>query len=68
MSTEPIRKSINQRRHPPELRERAVRMVRDRIAENGERFGVGFSRWAWFTVDLLWTVTLLVAGLITLFS
>ena len=39
MSTEPIRKSINQGRYPPELRERAVRMVRDRMAENGERFG-----------------------------
>lgn len=39
MSTEPNRKSIKQRRYPPELRERAVRMVRERIAENGERFG-----------------------------
>lgn len=39
MSTEPSRKSINQRRYPPELRERAVRMVRERIVENGERFG-----------------------------
>lgn len=39
MSTEPTRKRIKQRRYPPELRERAVRMVRDRIAENGERFG-----------------------------
>lgn len=30
-----------QRRYPPELRERAVRMVADQIAEqNGERFGV----------------------------
>jgi len=29
-----------QRRYPPELRERAVRMVREAIAENGERFGV----------------------------
>ena len=30
-----------QRRYPPELRERAVRMVREQIAEQGgERFGV----------------------------
>ncbi len=33
-----------------------------------ERFGVGFLRRAWLNVDLLWTVTLLAAGLITLFS
>jgi len=33
-----------------------------------ERFGVGFLHRAWFHVDLLWTVTLLVAGVITLFS
>ena len=33
-----------------------------------ERFGVAFLRRAWFNVDLLWTVTLLVAGVITLFS
>jgi hypothetical protein len=33
-----------------------------------ERFGVGFLHRAWFNVDLLWTVTLLVAGVITLFS
>jgi hypothetical protein len=33
-----------------------------------ERFGVAFLRPAWFNVDLLWTVTLLVAGVITLFS
>ncbi|HKF19776.1 MAG TPA: transposase, partial [Candidatus Dormibacteraeota bacterium] len=33
-------KSPSQRRYPPELRERAVRMVRETIAENGERFGV----------------------------
>ena len=33
-------KSPSQRRYPPELRERAVRMVREAIAENGERFGV----------------------------
>jgi transposase len=29
-----------QRRYPPELRERAVRMVHEQIAEQGERFGV----------------------------
>src|SRR3982750_1785948 len=28
-----------QRRYPPEMRERAVRMVRDAIAESGERVG-----------------------------
>src|SRR6478735_7827292 len=28
-----------QRRYPPELRERAVRMVREAIAESGERVG-----------------------------
>ena len=34
-------KSPSQRRYPAELRERAVRMVREAIAENGgERFGV----------------------------
>jgi hypothetical protein len=33
-----------------------------------ERFGVAFLRRAWFNVDLLWTVTLLAAGVITLFS
>jgi transposase len=34
-------KSPSQRRYPPELDERAVRMVREAIAENGgERFGV----------------------------
>lgn len=34
-------KSPSQRRYPLELRERAVRMVREAIAENGgERFGV----------------------------
>ena|SRR5256712_5209444 len=37
MSTQ---KSPSQRRYPPELRERAVRMVREAFAENGERFGV----------------------------
>ncbi len=34
-------KSPSQPRYPPELRERAVRMVREAIAENGgDRFGV----------------------------
>jgi hypothetical protein len=33
-----------------------------------ERLGVGFLRRAWLNVDLLWTVTLLAAGVITLFS
>src|SRR5437899_8556086 len=33
-------KNASQHRYPPELRERAVRMVREGIAENGERFGV----------------------------
>jgi len=33
-----------------------------------EKFGVGFLRRAWLNVDLLWTVTLLFAGVITLFS
>src|SRR2546425_2454168 len=33
-----------------------------------ERFGVGFLHRAWLNVDLLWTVTLLIAGVITLFS
>ena len=33
-----------------------------------ERFGVAFLRRAWFNVDLLWTVTLLAAGVITLFT
>ena len=28
-----------QRRYPPELRERAIRMVRETIAESGERYG-----------------------------
>jgi hypothetical protein len=28
-----------QRRYPPEMRERAVRMVREAIAESGERVG-----------------------------
>jgi transposase len=30
----------SQRRYPPELRERAVRMVQERIEQTGERFGV----------------------------
>jgi transposase len=30
----------SQRRYPPELRERAVRLVRQAIQESGERFGV----------------------------
>ena len=30
----------SQRRYPPELRERAVRMVQQAIQESGERFGV----------------------------
>jgi hypothetical protein len=33
-----------------------------------ERFGVAFLRRAWLNVDLIWTVTLLAAGVITLFS
>jgi len=33
-----------------------------------ERFGVAFLHRAWFNVDLLWTVTLLIAAVITLFS
>ncbi len=33
-------KNPSQRRYPAELRERAVRMVREAVAENGERFGV----------------------------
>jgi hypothetical protein len=33
-----------------------------------ERVGVGFLHRAWLNVDLIWTVTLLVAGVITLFS
>jgi hypothetical protein len=33
-----------------------------------ERFGVAFLRRAWLNVDLIWTVTLLIAGVITLFS
>jgi hypothetical protein len=33
-----------------------------------ERVGVGFLHRAWVNVDLIWTVTLLLAGVITLFS
>jgi transposase len=33
-------KHSSQQRYPPELRERAVRMVEAAIAESGERFGV----------------------------
>ncbi|TMD69162.1 MAG: hypothetical protein E6I84_00105 [Chloroflexi bacterium] len=33
-----------------------------------ERVGVAFLHRAWLNVDLIWTVTLLVAGVITLFS
>lgn len=33
-----------------------------------ERLGVAFLRRAWLNVDLMWTVTLLLAGVITLFS
>jgi hypothetical protein len=33
-----------------------------------ERLGVAFLHRAWFNVDLLWTVTLLAAGAITLFT
>jgi transposase len=40
MSTSNTNKHPSQRRYPPELRERAVRMVREAIAEGGESFGV----------------------------
>src|SRR5215471_6835381 len=40
MSTSNTSKHPSQRRYPPELRERAVRMVREAIAEGGESFGV----------------------------
>jgi transposase len=33
-------KHPSQHRYPPELRERAVRMVKETTAESGERFGV----------------------------
>jgi transposase len=35
----PTTNSAFQRRYPPEMRERAVRMVREAIAESGERVG-----------------------------
>lgn len=38
-SNQPSSKHRSQHRYPPELRERAVRMVREMIAEQGERFG-----------------------------
>jgi transposase len=37
--TENISPHPSQRRYPPELRERAVRLVHERIAETGERQG-----------------------------
>jgi transposase len=40
MSTSNTSRSPSQRRYPTELRERAVRMVREAIAEGGESFGV----------------------------
>jgi transposase len=40
MSASNTSKHPSQRRYPPELRERAVRMVREAIAEGGESFGV----------------------------
>ena len=40
MSTKNTSKHPSQRRYPPELRERAVRMVGEAIAEGGESFGV----------------------------
>src|SRR5215467_2347769 len=40
MSTSNTNKHPSQRRYPPELRERAVRMVREAVAEGGESFGV----------------------------
>ena len=40
MSTSNANKHPSQRRYPAELRERAVRMVREAIAEGGESFGV----------------------------
>ena len=36
---EPTRSHPSQRRYPPELKERAVRMVLERVAETGERHG-----------------------------
>jgi len=40
MSTSNTNKHPSQRRYPAELRERAVRMVREAVAEGGESFGV----------------------------
>ena len=40
MSTTNKNKHASQRRYPPEMRERAVRMVREAVAEGGESFGV----------------------------
>jgi transposase len=40
MATTNANSHPSQRRYPPELRERAVRMVREAIAEGGESFGV----------------------------
>ena len=40
MSTSNTSKHPSQRRYPAELRERAVRMVREATAEGGESFGV----------------------------
>ena len=36
----PSKRTPTQKRYPPELRERAVRMVAETIAETGERWGV----------------------------
>ena len=40
MATTNTNSPPSQRRYPPELRERAVRMVREVVAEGGESFGV----------------------------
>jgi transposase len=40
MSTSNTSKHASQRRYPLELRERAVRVVREAVAEGGESFGV----------------------------
>jgi transposase len=40
MATTNTNSHPSQRRYPPELRERAVRMVREAIAQGGESFGV----------------------------
>jgi hypothetical protein len=39
-----VSNSSFQRRYPVEMRERAVRMVREAIAESGERVGCGYPR------------------------